>query len=127
MKSKVNKYDRRAIAMVELVASVTSHVTGISIEELRSPSCNHNITKARFIFSDLCNNVVSPIYVIAEYLSKSVPMVSYYKREHNNYYEIYKDFREMSDKADEMLTELLTKINGTFGNVFQEEGEQVQC
>lgn len=127
MKSKANKYDRRAIAMVELVASITSSVTGVTVEELRSTACNHNITKARFIFADLCNSVVSPISIIAEYLSKNNSMIAYYKREHNNYYEIYKDFREMSDKADEMLTELLTKINGTFGNVFQEEGEQVQC
>lgn len=127
MKSRVSKYDRRAIAMVELVASVTSSVTGITVEELRSAACNHNITKARFIFADLCNSVVSPISIIAEYLSKNTSMIAYYKREHNNYYEIYKDFREMSDKADEMLTELLTKINGTFGDVFQEEEEQVQC
>lgn len=113
--------------MTELIASVTSHVTGVTVEELRSSACNHNITKARFIFANLCNGVVSPIPVIANYLSKNNSMVAYYKREHNNYYEIYSDFREMSDKADEMLTELLTKINGTFGNVFQEEGEQVQC
>jgi hypothetical protein len=127
MKSRANKYDRRAIAMVELVASVTSSVTGITVEELRSTACNHDITKARFIFADLCNSVVSPISIIAEYLSKNNSMIAYYKRAHNNYYEIYKDFREMSDKADEMLTESLIKINGTFGDVFQEEGEQVQC
>lgn len=123
MNSSSNKANKRAIAMLNLIAGVVKDVTGVSPDELMSKSCAHKVTKARFIFVELCNGIVSPSFLIAEYLKKNISMVSYYKNSHNECYSIYSDFREMSDKADEMLTELLTKINGTFGNVFQEEGK----
>lgn len=127
MKNSVEKSIGRANAMINIIAKVVYEATGVSPDELRSNSCSHRVTKARFIFVDLCNGVVSPIPLIADYLGKNNSMISYYKRSHNDYYDIYRDFRGMSDKADKLLTELLTTINGTFENVFQEEGEQVQC
>lgn len=127
MRSSVTKATDRANVMIEIIANVVHEATGVTPEELRSDSCSHRITKARFIFVDLCIGVVSPMPLLADYLGKNNSMVSYYKRSHNDYYDIYRDFREMSDKADELLTGLLTKINGNTGNVFQEEEEQVQC
>jgi hypothetical protein len=127
MKNSVEKSIDRANAMINIIAKVVHEATGVSPDELRSDSCSHRVTKARFIFVDLCNGVVSPMPLIADYLGKNNSMISYYKRSHNDYYDIYRDFRGMSDKADKLLTELLTTINGTFENVFQEEGEQVQC
>lgn len=127
MKNSVEKSIDRANAMINIIAKVVHEATGVSPDELRSNSCSHRVTKARFIFVDLCNGVVSPIPLIADYLGKNNSMISYYKRSHNDYYDIYRDFRGMSDKADKLLTELLTTINGTFENVFQEEGKQVQC
>ena len=121
MRSSVAKSTDRAIAMINIIARVVHEVTGVSPDELRSNSCSHRVTKARFIFVDLCNGVVSPLPLIADYLGKNNSMVSYYKRSHNDYYDIYRDFRGMSDKADELLTELLTTINGNTGHVFQEE------
>lgn len=123
MSSSTNKADKRALTMLNLISRVVQDVTGVSKDELMSKSCAHRVTKARFIFVELCNGIISPSFLIAEYLNKNVSMVPYYKNSHNECYAIYSDFREMSDKADEMLTELLTKINGTFGDVFQEEGE----
>lgn len=127
MKNSVEKSIGRANAMINIIARVVHEATGVSPDELRSNSCSHRVTKARFIFVDLCSGVVSPVPLIADYLGKNNSMISYYKQSHNDNYDIYRDFREMSDKADKLLTELLTTINGTFGNVFQEEGEQVQC
>ena len=121
MRSSVVKATDRANAMIEVIANVVHEATGVTPEELRSNACSHRITKARFIFVDLCNGVVSPMPLLADYLGKNNSMVSYYKRSHNDYYVIYRDFREMSDKADELLTELLTTINGNTGNVFQEK------
>lgn len=121
MRSSIAKSTDRANAMINIIARVVHEATGVSPDELRSNSCSHRITKARFIFADLCNGVVSPMPLIADYLGKNNSMISYYKRSHNDYYDIYRDFREMSDKADELLTELLTTINGNTGNVFQEE------
>lgn len=121
MRSSAAKSIDRANTMINIVAKVVHKATGVSPDELRSNSCSHRVTKARFIFVDLCTGVVSPISLIADYLGKNNSMLSYYKRSHNDYYDIYRDFREMSDKADELLTELLTTINGNAGNVFQEE------
>lgn len=121
MRSSVAKSIDRANIMINIVAKVVHEATGVSPDELRSNSCSHRVTKARFIFVDLCTGVVSPMSLIADYLGKNNSMLSYYKRSHNDYYDIYRDFREMSDKADELLTELLTTINGNAGNVFQEE------
>lgn len=121
MRSSVAKSTDRANAMINIIARVVHEVTGVSPDELRSNSCSHRVTKARFIFVDLCNGVVNPLPLIADYLGKNNSMVSYYKRSHNDYYDIYRDFRGMSDKADELLTELLTTINGNTGHVFQEE------
>jgi hypothetical protein len=121
MRSSAAKSIDRANIMINIVAKVVHEATGVSPDELRSNSCSHRVTKARFIFVDLCTGVVSPISLIADYLCKNNSMLSYYKRSHNDYYDIYRDFREMSDKADELLTELLTTINGNTGNVFQEE------
>lgn len=127
MRSSVEKSIDRANTMINIIANVVHEATGVSPDELRSNSCSHRVTKARFIFVELCNGVVSPMPLIADYLGKNHSMISYYKRSHNDYYDIYRDFKGMSDKADKLLTELLTTINGTFENVFQEEGEQVQC
>jgi hypothetical protein len=127
MRSSYERSDNRARVMLDIIAKVVSSVTNVTVDELRSSACAHRITQARFIFVDLCNGVVSPMPLVAEYLSKNQSMISYYKKSHYDYYTTYKDFRRLSDKSDELLTELLTKINGTFGNVFQEEGEQVQC
>lgn len=121
MRSSVAKSIDRANTMINIVAKVVHEATGVSPDELRSNSCSHRVTKARFIFVDLCTGVVSPISLIADYLGKNNSMLSYYKRSHNDYYDIYRDFRGMSDKADELLTELLTTINENAGNVFQEE------
>lgn len=121
MRSSVAKSIDRANIMINIVAKVVHEATGVSPDELRSNSCSHRVTKARFIFVDLCTGVVSPMSLIADYLGKNNSMLSYYKRSHNDYYDIYRDFREMSDKADELLTELLTTINENAGNVFQEE------
>jgi hypothetical protein len=123
MKSSAKRADRRACVMTDIIANVVRNVTGVTQEELRSKSCAHKVTKARFIFVELCNGVVSPASLIADYLNKDMSMISYYKKSHNECYGLYKDFREMSDESDRLLTELLTKINGTFENVFQEEGE----
>lgn len=121
MRSSVAKSIDRANTMINIVAKVVHEATGVSPDELRSNSCSHRVTKARFIFVDLCTGIVSPISLIADYLGKNNSMLSYYKRSHNDYYDIYRDFRGMSDKADELLTELLTTINENAGNVFQEE------
>lgn len=121
MRSSVAKSIDRANIMINIVAKVVHEATGVSPDELRSNSCSHRVTKARFIFVDLCTGVVSPMSLIADYLGKNNSMLSYYKRSHNDYYDIYRDFRGMSDKADELLTELLTTINENAGNVFQEE------
>lgn len=121
MRSSAKSADARASIMLDVVAKAVSQVTGVTVEQLRSQDCTHKVTKARFIFSDLCRGVVSPASMVGDYLSKNSSMIAYYKRAHSDYYEIYKDFRDMSDKADELLTELLTSINGTVGNVFQEE------
>lgn len=121
MRNSVEKSIDRANAMINIIARVVHEATGVSPDELRSNSCSHRVTKARFIFVDLCNGVVSPTPLIADYLCKNNSMISYYKRSHNDYYNIHRDFRVMSDKADELLTELLTTINGNTGNVFQEE------
>lgn len=121
MRGSVAKSTDRANAMINIIARVVHEVTGVSPDELRSNSCSHRVTKARFIFVDLCNGVVTPMPLIADYLGKNNSMISYYKRSHNDYYDIYRDFREMSDSADELLTELLTTINGNTRHVFQEE------
>lgn len=127
MRSSIERADSRANIILDIVANVVHKVTGVSPEVLKSDSCAHRVTKARFIFADLCNGITAPMPLLATYLGKNKSMVSYYKNAHNDYYAVYGDFREMSDKADKLLTELLTNINGTFGDVFQEEGEQVQC
>lgn len=127
MKSSIERADQRAYAVINLIASAVHKATGVSADELKSKSCAHRVTKARFIFADLCNGIVAPAPLIAEYLDKNAGMISYYKRSHNECYGLYSEFREMSDEANKMLVELLTKTNGTFNNVFQEEGEQVQC
>lgn len=123
MRSSYERSDSRARVMLDIISKVVSEVTSVSVEDLRSSVCTHKVTQARFIFVDLCNGVVSPMPLVAEFLSKNKSMIPYYKKSHYDYYTTYKDFREMSDRADKLLTELLTKINGTFGNVFQEEGE----
>lgn len=121
MRSRNEKYAERANLMANIVASVVYRVTGIPVDVLRSDACSHSVTRARFIFVDLCTGVVGPIAIISGYLGKNTSMIAYYKRSHNEHYEIYSDFRKMSDEADKMLTELLTTINGNTGNVFQEE------
>lgn len=126
MKSSSQRADQRAYIMADIIANVIHSVTGVTPEELRSKSCTHRITKARFIFVELCSGVVTPAALVADYLNKDLSMIAYYKKSNNACYSLYKDFREVSDKADNMLTELLTKTNGTFRDVFQEEGEQVQ-
>ena len=121
MRSSLEKSDTRAKIMIDIVAKVACHVAGVTVNELRSSACTHRITRARFIFVDLCSGVVSPLSMVSDYLSKNNSMIAYYKRSHNEYYSIYKDFRELSDKADRILTDLLTNINGTFEDVFQKE------
>lgn len=121
MRSRATKSTDRAKIIINIVANVVHDVTGVTPAELRSNVCSHRVTKARFIFVDLCNGIVSPMPLLAEYLGKNNSMVAYYKRSHNDYYDIYSDFRELSDKADELLTELLTTKNEYTGNVFQEE------
>lgn len=121
MRSSNEKYTERANLMANVVASVVYRVTGIPVDVLRSDDCSRAVTRARFMFVDLCTGVVGPMAIISDYLRKNTSMIAYYKRSHNEHYEIYNDFRKMSDEADRMLTELLTTINGNTGNVFQEE------
>ena len=123
MKSSIERADQRAQTMLDLISNVVYKVSGVTPSELKSKSYAHRITKARFIFAELCNGTVNPLYVIAEYLNKNVSMVSYYKKSHDECYKLYEDFKLKSDMANKMFIELLTNTNGNFDNVFQEEGE----
>lgn len=121
MRSSIGKSHDRARIMADIVAGIVHDVTGVPVEYLRSNACTHQVTRARCIFVGLCEGVVSPASILAEYLSKNNSMISYYKRAYSEHYVAYKDFRELSDKADRVLTDLLTNVNGTFRNVFQKE------
>lgn len=123
MRSSFERSNNSAYLMMDVVANIVHKVTVISKKDLKSKACNHKVTKARAIFVTLCAGVVNPVSMLADYLSKNNSMVTYYKQMHNEYYPLYGDFREMSDNADKMLTEILTTINGNFEDVFQEKGQ----
>jgi hypothetical protein len=118
----------RAKSMLDIIATIVHQATGITPRELKSETCRHEVTKARFLFVSLCSGVVSPLPLVAEYLNRNVSMMSYYRKAHDECYDIYTDFRVKSDMANDMFNKIFTNINETIGYVFQrEEGEQVQC
>lgn len=119
MKGSIERAVNRAILTMDIASNIVSKVTGVSPEELKSNACAHKITGARFLFVELCGGIVSPTYMIADYLGKNRTMISYYRNSFSDLYNTDCKFREMSDKADALLTELLTNVNGTIGNVFQ--------
>ena len=54
MRNSIERANDRANAMLDVVAHVVWKATGVAPDELKSKSCMHRTTKARFIFVDLC-------------------------------------------------------------------------
>lgn len=111
---KVSKEDFAIIEhqnpLLEIVANITSKVTGVSLEEMKSRKTSHHIAVARAIYANVCRRVVFPQYYIPYYIGKHEMALKHWYDMQELLYKKDISYTLMADKVKSEFDDILNKL-----------------
>ena len=96
--------------LLEIVASITSKHTGVSLEDMKSSKRAHHVIVARTIFANACRTVVFPQYYIPYFLNRTDSILKYWYDQYDINYEMDVAFAMLADKVKKELNDKLKSL-----------------